>query len=190
VDARSSSNLAYESADFAVPPDAADSSATPFYANGDGGGWRCICGAGPHASLPDRCAAGHPAPGNEIAVQHGAYRRTPLPDVRADVEAMVAGIVSDLGGESALSTLQRRTAAKLAGLEAQWQMFEHDIAVNGILTPSGGVRRVHEAMLRTFYAWDRAAQRIGLDRRARAVNFHDRLVSALDAKRAREDDGR
>jgi len=152
-----------------APDVAADADGAPISANGTGDGWRCSCGAGPHASLPYRCAAGHPTPGNDFAMQHGAYRRTPLPDVRADVEAMVAGIVSDLGGESELSTLQRRIAEKLAGLEVQWQMFAHDIAVNGVLTPSGGVRRVHEAMLSTFYAWERAAQRLGLERRAKRL---------------------
>jgi hypothetical protein len=153
--------------------------AEPFNANGDGDGWRCACGAGRHAQDPHRCARGHVAVDNSIARQTGIYARVPPPEVKEAVEQLVAGVVSDLGGTSALSTIERGYIEKLGAVDATVRLLAHDIAARGLLTESGGVRRVHDAFLNAIDRWDRLAQRLGTKRRPRRV---DTLEAALAAE--------
>src|SRR5262249_10134053 len=106
-------------------------------------------------------------PGNQAAVQTGIYSVRKRAEVQARVAAFTGGIVSDLGGESELSTIERAYIDKLGDVEVTLRLLADDIASRGLLTPVGGVRRAYEQFLRGIDRWDRLAQRLGMKRRAK-----------------------
>ena len=85
------------------------------------------------------------------------------------MDALIAGIISDRGGDEALSTLEKAYIRKLADVDITIHLLAADIARRGLLTPAGGVRNVYDKFLAGLDRWDRLAQRLGLGRRARQV---------------------
>ena len=118
-------------------------------------GWRCKCGSvGPRNQLARK--------GGFRAVHHP-------PDLRMTADELMAGIVSDLGGEPEMSTLERSYARKLADIEVTIRLATADIARAGLLTPGGRVRDSYGALLAGIDRFDRLAMRLGLKRRSRDV---------------------
>ncbi|MDO8795075.1 MAG: hypothetical protein Q7J25_10700 [Vicinamibacterales bacterium] len=145
--------------------------AAPMQENGDRSGW-VICA---------RCSTANPVgsgtcaacrsflPANQAARRTGIYARQQPPDLRLTADELMNGILSDLGGESELSTLQTAYVRKLADVEITIRLLTSDIAANGLLTPGGRVRDVYDKLLAGLGVFDRYAQRIGLERRAKRV---------------------
>lgn len=123
---------------------------------------------------------------NQHARQHGLYAARQPAELVAEVEAFAGGVVSDQGGAEELSTIERAYVGRLSRLELSLRLLEADIAEHGLVTSAGGVRKVYAQYLLGVDRWDRLAQRLGLRRRARAVNFQERLATALAAKSERE----
>lgn len=142
----------------AAPADAGE----PIRENGAGDGRR-----------PD----GTFAPGNQVARQHGPYAARQPAELLAVVEEFTAGVVSDLGGASELSTIERAYVGRLGRVELTLRLLEADIAEHGLMTSAGGVRKVYAQYLAGLDRWDRLAQRLGLRRRQRRVPS---LREALD----------
>lgn len=106
-------------------------------------------------------------PGNQAARRTGIYARHQSADLRLTVDELMQGIVTDQGGETELSTLERSYIRKLGDLEITIRLLAGDIATNGLTTPGGRVRDVYPQLLSGLTVFDRYAQRIGLSRRAR-----------------------
>jgi hypothetical protein len=91
----------------------------------------------------------------------------------------MSGVLSDQGGESELSTLEHSYIEKLGDIDTSIRLLTHDIAVNGLLTPGGRVREVYDKLLAGLAAFDRYAQRVGLERKAKRVPS---IAEALDGE--------
>ena len=170
----------------AVAAEAPAGLAEPSQANGPGDG-SSTCGRCSAVNPPgaETCAQCHCfLPANQVARQTGIYAQRQPADLRERVDTFTAGVLSDLGGASELSTLERAYVGRLAEVEIVLRLLAHDIAERGLLTPSGGVRRVHDAFLSAVDRWDRLAQRLGVARRAR------RVASTFDAAIAAEPEAR
>ena len=127
------------------------------------------CGAPAPPGL-DACPVCHCfLPGTQAARKTGIYAQRHPPDLQATVDAMIAGIISDHGGDDALTTLEKAYITKLASVDITVHLLAADIARRGLLTPAGGVRNVYDKFLAGLDRWDRLAQRIGLGRRTRQV---------------------
>ena len=127
------------------------------------------CGAQAPPGL-DACPVCHSfLPGTQAARKSGIYAQHQPPDLQAVVDAMVAGIIADHGGEATLTTLEKAYIKKLADVDITIHLLAADISRRGLLTPAGGVRNVYDKFLAGLDRWDRLAQRIGLGRRARTV---------------------
>lgn len=138
----------------------------------------------PHPVHPDRWADGTMRPGNQAARKHGAYsvavQRGQVPDdLRVDVDVMQEQIVADLGGVENLSAIQVGYVRKLRDVEVVERMLISHIATNGLFTPRGRVRAVYTRWLEAVGTWDRLAQRIGMDRRARLVDPFEAVKAAV-----------
>jgi len=115
-------------------------------------------------------------PANQAARKTGIYARQQPPDLRLTADELMNGIVSDLGGESELSTLQTAYVRKLADVEITIRLLTSDIAANGLLTPGGRVRDVYDKLLAGLGVFDRYAMRVGLERRARRLNVAEEFA--------------
>lgn len=128
----------------------------PFPENGSGDGRR------PNGTF---------APGNQVARQHGLYAGQQPAELLAEVDTFAAGVVSDLGGAEELSAIERAYVGRLGRVELTLRLLEQDIAESGLVTPAGSVRKVYAQYLAGVDRWDRLAQRLGMRRRARAVDL-------------------
>ena len=123
------------------------------------------------------CTCGAFLPANQAARKTGIYSRQPQPpDLRLSADELMNGIVSDLGGESELTTLQTSYVRKLADVEITIRLLTSDIAANGLLTPGGRVRDVYDKLLAGLGVFDRYAQRIGMERRAKRVQTLEEVM--------------
>ena len=93
-------------------------------------------------------------------------------------DELMAGIVSDLGGESELSTLERSYVRKIADLEITIRLATADIARAGLLTPGGRVRDTYSALLAGIDRFDRLAMRLGLKRRTKPAQTLAEVLAA------------
>ena len=114
-------------------------------------------------------ADGRFLPGNQVARQSGVFAVHHPPELLEAADAFAVGVVADLGGEGELSTLERAYIARLRGLEITQTLLAADLETRGLVTPAGGVRRPFAAFLSAIDRFDRLAQRLGLQRRARKV---------------------
>jgi hypothetical protein len=132
--------------------------------------------------LTGRRQDGRFAGGNSAARQLGLYaRQQPAPLVAA-AETLKAAVVADLGGAAELTALERAYLDKLCHVEVVLSLLATDIAQHGLLTPVGGVRRVHEAFLSACLTWDRLAQRLGTRRRQKRVpDLRDYLTAQRES---------
>jgi hypothetical protein len=135
----------------------------------------CKCGASVHPTTPGVCQRGHALPGNKLAWKDGVrvYRDkgdAALPDVlRQSVEEFREGVIADRGGASELSTLEAAYCRRLGETEAVVRLLASDLATRGLFTPRGRVRNTFTRWIEGVAQWDRLAQRIGTDRRARQL---------------------
>lgn len=118
--------------------------------------------------------------GNQLARTNGLYARHLPPDLQMRVDDFRAGVISDGGGTSELSAIKTGYIQKLAGLEGTLHLLVDDIARNGLFTPGGRVRPVYEKLLAGLAAWDRYAQRIGMERQTKPVHPLDVVRRAVE----------
>jgi hypothetical protein len=134
----------------------------------------CSCGADErHATDADRCIRGHVLIGNQTRRVHGvrAFETTGrLPDVlRQTVDEFRESVITDRGGASELSTLEAAYTRRLTEAETVVRLIASDLASRGLFTPRGRVRNTFQRWIEAVNLWDRLAQRVGTDRRARAI---------------------
>jgi hypothetical protein len=119
------------------------------------------------------CAGGHFIPGNQARRVHGvrAFETTGrLPDtLRQSVDEFRACVIADRGGAAELSTLESAYCRRLGEAEAVVRLLASDLASRGLFTPRGRVRNTFQRWTEAVALWDRLAQRVGVDRRARAL---------------------
>jgi len=133
----------------------------------------CSCGAGPHSTTAGMCSNGHFIRGNSARRLHGVrgFETTGrVPDVlRQTVEEFRESVMTDRGGSSELSTLEAAYVRRLSEAETVARLLAHDLAARGLFTPRGRVRNTFQRWTEAVSLWDRLAQRVGVDRRARQV---------------------
>jgi hypothetical protein len=135
----------------------------------------CACGAPVHATDVNRCANGHVLNGNQAARKHGvrAFETrggAVLPgDLRQSVDEFRAQVITDRGGTDQLTAVEGGYIRRLGELETVARLLASDLAQRGLFTPKGRVRGTFTRWLETLDRWDRYAQRVGADRRAKPV---------------------
>jgi hypothetical protein len=119
-------------------------------------------------------STGRFGPGNSIARKADGVNRfqktRELPeDVRAFVEEFSAAVLSDQGGASELSAIRGGYVRRITDAEALIQLCSKDIRSRGVFTVGGRTRSTVFTLMKAVDQWDRLAQRLGLDRRAKQV---------------------
>lgn len=113
-------------------------------------------------------------PGSALHLIHGAHAKAPLRAALAarlgDLDAFRAGLESDQGGADTLSTIRTGYVRRQAELEAVCRLLGADLVERGIFSRKGRTRTTLKAFLAACAAWDRNAQRLGMDRRARDLS--------------------
>jgi hypothetical protein len=146
----------------------------------------CSCGAvDRHPNDADRCTRGHVLIGNQARRTHGAYsfrdrgdRAIPV-DLRTSADEMLAGIIADKGGPGNMTTLKREYAQQVRTFRVMLDLIGNHIVRNGLITPGSRVRSAVNKYLEVFDRFDKAAQRLGLEREARQVpSLQDYLAHA------------
>ena len=120
-------------------------------------------------NVPTHDGRGKFAAGNQAARQHGTFAVHQPPALLEMVDEFETGLLSDLGGESVLSTLERSCVANLRALKMTLMLLGADIETRGLVTPHGGVRRSYAAFLAGVDRFDRLSQRLGMKRRSKRV---------------------
>lgn len=69
-----------------------------------------------------------------------------------------------------LSAIEGGYVRRLGELETVSRLLAGDLAQRGLFTPKGRVRSTFSRWLETLDRWDRFAQRVGVERRARRVS--------------------
>jgi hypothetical protein len=148
-----------------------------------------VAGKQPHPVYTDRWADGTQRPGFPgPALTHGArsalVRAGELPGEEGAAVARTErqeGIVADLGGEDALSTVARDQAGRYAELSIVADHLWDNIGRNGVLTTKGRQRAALTAYLQVQDRLVRLAQMLGVERKAK------RTLSPLDYVNGRDD---
>jgi hypothetical protein len=91
-------------------------------------------------------------------------------EMRARVDAFRDQVERDRGGRSELSAIEVGYVGRLAQIEAALELLAADIQDRGIVTQRGRPRVAYRLFLDTLNIWDRLAQRVGIERRARHVD--------------------
>lgn len=133
----------------------------------------------------NRDARGRVGAGNELALKHGLRRfqaKGLLPDdVQASVDAFRARLTSDQGGDSDDATAIRLGyQRRLVEVEAMLQLLANDLRTNGVITARGRTRNSVMTFLQTLDRWDRLAQRLGMERRAKKVPTIDEFMRSRE----------
>jgi hypothetical protein len=106
----------------------------------------CSCGAGPHATLPDRCARGHAKVGNQLSTIVGDHGIGFWRDNEEKQGAIVAELLSDIGyatPDAAPLTI-RITAHSLAQCHlVNKAAYRRMLEAGGPLSESGKPRRAY-----------------------------------------------
>lgn len=140
-------------------------------------------------ALVDHGVDGRLLPGNQARRTVGLYARQQPAGLREGVQDFAAGVIADLGGASELSTLEKAYVGRLGDVETTLRLLMDDIQRRGLLTHSGGVRRVYDELLSGIDRWDRLAQRLGLRRRAKqAPTLAEYLEQRAQQQRTSEDE--
>ena len=131
-------------------------------------------GKQPHPRHPDRWADGTVRVDNQVARKHGAdsaaVKRGEVPaDLRQSIDDFRAGLIADQGGATALTTLELAYILRLTEIEVCCRLLQNDLVNRGLHTQKGRVRSSYEKYLATLDRWDRLAQRVGVDRRAKQI---------------------
>lgn len=138
----------------------------------------CRCGAGIHAADTSRCASGHTLAGHAgPALKHGVWSlergrgaESLPPVVRDTVDAFREQVIADRGGADSLTAIEGGYVRRLGELEAVVRLLAADLAQRGLTTPKGRVRGTFGRWLEALDRWDRFAQRVGVDRKARRID--------------------
>ena len=147
----------------------------------------CACGASTNPTNTDRCANGHVLQGNQAARKHGvrAFETRgagALPgDLRQSVDEFRAQVIIDRGGTD-LSAIEGGYIRRLAELETVARLLASDLAQRGLFTTKGRVRSTFTRWLETLDRWDRYAQRVGAERKAKPVSIVDYLAETETAR--------
>lgn len=115
-------------------------------------------------------------PANQAARTIGTRAQHHPLELREAVVRFLEAVVIDRGGDAELSTLERAYVQKLSELDLTIRLLVEDIAANGLLTPGGKVRGSYDKLLAGLTVFDRYAQRVGLDRRAKRVESISDIV--------------
>jgi hypothetical protein len=146
----------------------------------------CRCGAPARADDAHRCGRGHVLPGNTNALKHGvrAYESRGdaalQPALRATVDEFREQVIADRGGAGHLTAVEAGYVRRLGELEAVVRLLAADLAQRGLTTPKGRVRGTFSRWLEALDRWDRYAQRVGADRRARPVDPFEAVRAAVE----------
>lgn len=136
----------------------------------------CRCGAATHAEDSQRCQNGHVLVGNTAAYKNGVRQfqtrgAAALPaDLKVTTDEFREGLVADQGGADDLTTLRSGYIRRLCEIEVCVRLLQNDLVSRGLFTPRGRVRGTYDKFLATIGQWDRLAQRLGVDRRARQIS--------------------
>jgi hypothetical protein len=126
--------------------------------------------------------------GNQFARRHGvaAYQaygeRALSPEFRAELADFRAGVEADQGGASELTTIGAGYVRRLVEVEGVLRLLMADFQQRGFLTHRGNVRSTYNAFMLAIDRWDRLAQRLGIDRRARPVPSLDQVMNGNDPR--------
>lgn len=148
----------------------------------------------PHPEHEDRWADGTVRPGNQAARKHGVHAfetrgAAALPaDLRVSVDEFRAQVISDRGGVDNLTAIEGGYIRRLSELETVARLLTSDLAQRGLFTPRGRVRGTFSRWLETLDRWDRYAQRVGVDRRARQISTLQAYLEQRTADAAGDDD--
>jgi hypothetical protein len=136
----------------------------------------CRCGAPPHPTDAERCERGHVLAANNAARTHGVWslergrgREALPPTMQASVDDFREGLARDKGGIDNMTTLEVAYIRRIAELEAVVRLLAADLASKGLSTPKGRIRSTYSRWLEGLDRWDRYAQRLGVERKARPV---------------------
>lgn len=127
--------------------------------------------------------------GSAVQLVHGLRRRPGLElpeEVREAIAEKRQAIAADLGGEAALSQLQRDVLDRYLDLDGLASFQAAELARHGMTTSKGRARALFSAFLQTTDRQVRLAQLLGLERRERAVPS---LSDYLDELNVREEQG-
>lgn len=91
-------------------------------------------------------------------------------EMRSELAAFRAGVEVDQGGTAELTTIGNGYVRRLAEAESVVQLLGRDLQERGIFTPRGRMRSTFHAYLQAVDRWDRLAQRLGLERKAKPVD--------------------
>ena len=121
-----------------------------------------------------RDALGRVGPGNALARKADGLNRyaktKELPeDIRLFVDTFSADVISDQGGASDLTAIRGGYVRRITDVEAMLQLAAKDIRTRGFFTVGGRTRTTVFTFMQLLDRWDRLAQRLGLDRRAKQV---------------------
>ena len=150
------------------------------------------CNAAPTSPAPsapvgsDHGADGRFLEGNQAARKTGIYARYQPADLRMTADELMQGVIADLGGPEALTTLEASYIRKIADVEITVRLLASDIARRGLITPGGGVRTIYTSFLAGIDRFDKLAQRIGLTRRPRPVRSLEQFVAEVAARKAQQ----
>jgi hypothetical protein len=116
--------------------------------------------------------AGHPGPALKHGVRAFEVRgESALPaDLRVSVEDFRSQVIADNGGLTELTAVQAGYIRRLSELEATARLLAADLTSNGLFTAKRRVRSTYGRWLETLDRWDRFAQRVGIERKARQVD--------------------
>ena len=137
-------------------------------------------------NVPTHDDRGKFAAGNQAARQHGTFAVHQPPELLEVVDAFEAELLSDLGGESVLSTLERSCVVNLRAIKMTLMLLAEDIETRGLVTPHGGVRRSYNAFLAGVDRFDRLSQRLGMKRRTRRVPSAHEILTGTAATQEEE----
>jgi hypothetical protein len=103
-------------------------------------------------------------------------------EIRAVIDEKREAIQRDLGGEAALSAIGADEVSRYLKLWTLAETLWINIEQQGALTSKGRSRAAVTLYLQVSDRLDKLVSRLGLERKARALSFHERLGSALTQK--------
>ena len=127
---------------------------------------------------PGRHTDGTFAPGNVVALKHGAFSRRVIAGALEGQEEAIAALVqrqaaiaADLGGRENLSALQADLVRRYVELSLILDWLMDNVLSKGALTPKGNQRAALNAALQVQAQTVRLAEKLGLERRSKRVDL-------------------
>lgn len=166
-----------------TPDETTAGAGTPFSSVGAGDFCRA-CGAGPHPTLPGRCASGHLVRGNGVALVAG---QTSLSFWQAHEDArqgIRAAIIADAGHTSENAPEALRLAADSVAMAAlvQQSAFARVVEAGGPMTAHGRSRRAFAIWVQASDRLERYLRLVGLRRLPRPVPSLAEALAAVETE--------